>query len=182
MPNTDTILLVLVAITAVSLLFQFVVLLGLLMTARRGMQMAKEFTDETREAVTPVLQQSRELIQTTRQLIVKLEPKLDSAATDLAELCKGARAQAARVEESAQEITERVRRQAERVDNMTTSALNGVDSVGHFINEAVQVPVRQVSGIVAAAKAIFDSLRSPASPRRRASAESPAREESSHMV
>jgi hypothetical protein len=49
---------------------------------------------------------------------------------------------------------------------MTTSFLNGVDRFGTFLNDAVHVPVRHANGVVAAVKAVVDTLRSPAAPRR----------------
>ncbi len=77
------------------------------------------------------------------------------------------RAQANRLQESVDEVADRARQQVNRVDSMTTSMLNGVDRFGRFLNEAVQTPVRQVNGVVAAAKAVVESLRAPAPPRRR---------------
>jgi len=129
--------------------------------------LAKGHVEEIRAAVIPVLHQSKELIHTTRDVIARLEPKLEAAARDLAEITRAAREQAEKIEASADEIRERLRQQAERVDGMTTDALNKVDRVGHFINEAVSMPVRQVSGVMAAAKAIVETLRAPAPHRAR---------------
>jgi hypothetical protein len=42
---------------------------------------------------------------------------------------------------------------------MTTSGLDAVDQAGSFVAEIVGKPVRQLSGFLAAAKAIVESLR-----------------------
>jgi hypothetical protein len=49
---------------------------------------------------------------------------------------------------------------------MTTSVLDRVDHVGVLFNEAIKVPIRQVAGIIAGARAALDTLRAPAAPRR----------------
>jgi hypothetical protein len=49
---------------------------------------------------------------------------------------------------------------------MTTEALNGLDRAGQLLTQAVSVPARQVAGVVAAAKAVLETLRKPA-PRGR---------------
>jgi uncharacterized protein YoxC len=179
--NTDTILIAMVAVTGVSVLLQFIVLLAIFLGLRKGMKEAKEQADEVRAAVMPVLHSSKDLIQTTRDLIAKLEPKLDYAATDLAMMARTAREQSDRIQASVDEINRRVRNQAARVDGMTTSVLNGLDRAGHIVNEAVNVPVRQVSGILAAVRAVVDTLRGPVPPRRRVH-ETPASEDKDLFV
>jgi response regulator RpfG family c-di-GMP phosphodiesterase len=49
-------------------------------------------------------------------------------------------AEAKKLQASADEITDRVRRQAERVDGLTTEALNTVEQVGQVVNQAVSMP------------------------------------------
>lgn len=166
MQNTDTILIALVATVGSLVFLQFVILLGMFLTMRKGIRKAQQYGDEMRATITPVLHQSREVLEKTKDVIVRLEPKLDAAASDLAEMTRSARGQLLKIEASADEISERFRRQAARIDGMTSSTLNGVDRVGHFLSDAVSIPVRQVSGILAAAKAVVDTLRAPAPAQR----------------
>ncbi|HEY1986584.1 MAG TPA: hypothetical protein VGG85_14310 [Terracidiphilus sp.] len=172
--NPDTLLIVFIAITSAAVLLQACVLLGMYLTLRKAVQMGKEQADEFRSKLTPVLDSSKELlgdaknlVGTARHIIEQLEPKLDSAASEVAGMARDFHAQTIRLQASADEVAQKVRRQADRVDGMTTSVLNGVDKFGHFVNEAVNVPVRQVSGIMAAAKAVMETLRAPAPPRPR---------------
>lgn len=168
MENVNTILLVLVSAVAALVLFQAIILFAMFLVVRKSTATAKEYGEELRTHIVPVLDNSLELVHTTRALITRLEPKLEAAANDLVEITHTATAQAKKMQVSAEEITERVRRQAERVDSMTTSALNTVDRVGNFVTHAVNVPVRQFSGIMAAAKAVVDTLRAPGPPRHTA--------------
>ena len=165
--NTDTILTVLVAITGLSLLLQLLVLLGILMAVRKGMKVAEEKANEFSASLRPIISTSSELLQRTNSIIGDLEPKLSTAAADMAEMVRIAREQTMRLQYSLEEINQRALHQAARVDGMATSVLNGLDRVGHVVNEAVSIPVRQVSGVIAAARAVVDTLRAPAPPRRR---------------
>jgi uncharacterized protein YoxC len=165
MQSTEMILTALVAVIAVAGLIQLIILFIMFLAVRKGMKLAGEYAEEMRDKVVPVLEHSKAFLQTSKQLLTKLEPKLESAATDLAELAHTANAEAKKIQESTGDITARVRRQAARVDDLTTEALNGLDRVGDILNQVVTVPVRQVSGVMAAARAIYDTLRAPAPPR-----------------
>jgi uncharacterized protein YoxC len=165
MQNTEMILTILVAVIAGAALIGLIILIAIFMAARKGMKMAGEYAVDLREKVVPLLEHSRELLQTSRQLITKLEPKLEAAATDVAELAHTANVESKKLSQSVEEIAERLRRQAARVDGMTTDALDRVDRAGHILDQVVTVPVRQVSGVMAAARAIIETLRAPAPPR-----------------
>lgn len=167
MSHTDTFLIAIVILVGISVLLQVGFVIGAAVMGSKALKMAKEYGDDFRSVATPALQHAREVLESTQKIIVRLEPRLDAAASDLAEMVQAAREETRKIQVSADEITDRIRRQAERVDTMTTTALNGVDRVSHFLNDAVTAPVRQVSGVVAAVKAIVEALRSPAPPRSR---------------
>jgi F0F1-type ATP synthase membrane subunit b/b' len=176
MQTSDITLIALAAVTGLLVLFQFVVLIAFFLAFRKGMAAMQEHANELRDSAVPVLKDAKELLRVTRELIARIEPRLESAATDVAEITRTARVQITRIQVSADEITERARRQAARIDGMTTSTLNGVDRVGQFIGDAINVPMRQVSGLIAGAKAIVETLRSPAPAQRRAAADARATE------
>ncbi len=164
--NTENLLLVMVGIAGAAVLLQALVLLGIYIAMVKAMKTAKSTIDELHTSIMPLLHTSKEVAETTKDMMSRLGPRLDAAASDLEEMVQIARDETARFQESAEEINQRVRHQAARVDDMTTSVLNGVDRAGRFMNEAVNLPIRQVSGIVAAMKAVVETLRTPAPPRR----------------
>jgi uncharacterized protein YoxC len=164
MPTIDYILIAIAVILGVAVLVQVIVLTAAGVSALKTMKAAREMGDELR----PLMHEAKDLMQTAGQIIKRIEPKLDSAATDLAEIARTAREETDRISASAEEINQRIRRQAERMDNMTTSALNGVEQAGHLLNVTVGMPARQVSGVVAAARAIVSVLLAPRPSRRRA--------------
>jgi hypothetical protein len=69
--------------------------------------------------------------------------------------------QAADAEASVAEILDRVRKQTTRLDEMVSGLLDSVDRAGDYVAGVVNGPVRQISGVLAAVKAIVESLRGP---------------------
>lgn len=165
MQNIETILIALVVVIGVLVLVQVVVLFAMYQAMRKGMQVASAYADEMKGKVIPVLDQSKEVLETTKHLIARMEPKLEAAASDLAEMTRAANDETRKMQATAEELTERIRRQAERVDGLTTIALDNVDRAGRVLISAIEGPVRQVSGVMAAAKAIMGALRAPTAPR-----------------
>ncbi|MFP5236069.1 MAG: hypothetical protein ACLGSD_09205 [Acidobacteriota bacterium] len=176
MQDTVTILTILVAAIGALVLIQAIVMFAMFVIMRKGMKAAGTYAEEMKGKISPLLTESQEMLATTKHLVARLEPKLEAAASDLAEMTRTASDEMKKIRASADEITERVRRQAARVDSMTSSVLDGADRAGHLLNTAVTVPVKQVSGVMAAVKAVVDALRAP-SPRRRAQGNGHARPE-----
>ncbi len=174
MQVSEITLIALVAVIGAMVLLQVIFMVATAIAVRKGMKVVQEQVNEVSASVGPFLRESREFIHQTKELVNRLEPKIESACEDLAEITRTTRTQVTKMQVSAEEISERVRRQAERVDHMATSTLNGVDRVGHFISDAVSAPVRQVSGIMAAARAVVDTLRSPGPARHARPAPVPA--------
>ena len=161
MPNLDheTIELICIAVGALALLIQALVLLGIYVGIRKASKSIKEEIEDLRSSVMPILDTSKELAETTKQLVVRLTPKVESAVTDMAELARGLRRQAADVEIAADEILGRVRKQTGRIDTMFTGTMDAVDKASTFVAETVSKPIRQLSGLLASIKAIVESLR-----------------------
>ena len=178
--NTETLLIVMVVITGLSVVLQAIVIVAVLVVLTKAVKVAKSESEELRSKIGPIVQSSKELIDTTRALVARIEPEIVAAATDLAEITETAKVQVGRIQEATDEITarmrdatddiaDRVRVQTARVDGMTTSVLNSVDRVGGLISQAVAIPVRQISSVLAGVRAAVDTLRGP-TPRRAAGA------------
>lgn len=172
MPDTEILLMVFIGITALAVLLQAFVLLGLYVTVRKAVRVGQEQADEYRSKITPVLEGSNEIIKTAkdligsvRSLITNLRTPLESVAAEWEGMTRDLHAQANRLQASLDESVEKARHQVDRVDGMATSMLNGLDRFGSFLNEAVHVPIRQVNGVIAAARAVVETLRAPVPPR-----------------
>jgi len=172
MPNTQTLLIIFIGITAAAVVLQACVLLGLLMAVRKALETGKEEAEDFRSRLSPVIENGSKLINSVNELAASAQklvndvrPHLQTAVTELATMSRNIHAEANRPQTSVDEVATRARYQVDRVDRMTTTFLNGMDRFGQFLNEAVHAPLRQVNGVVAAAKAVVETLRSP-SPQR----------------
>lgn len=152
--NNETLLLIFVACTGAAVLMQAFVLLGMLLTARKALKFAKEQSEELRTNVLP-------LVKDTKDLLTRVGPKIESVATDFADLTSKLRVQSTKMEASAGDLFERIYRQSNRIDMMLTSTLDTVDRAGAMVAEVISVPLRQLSGIAAFARAAFSTLRGP---------------------
>jgi uncharacterized protein YoxC len=161
MPNVDheTIELVCIGVGALALLIQALVMLAVLFGVRKAAKSIKEQIEDLRSTVMPIVETSRELADSTKQLVVRLTPKIEQTVTDIAELARCLREQASEVEVAAEEILNRVRKQTGRIDAMFTGTMDAVDKASTFVAETVSKPIRQLSGLLAGIKAIVESLR-----------------------
>lgn len=155
--NTDSILIIFVAIVGVLALVQMCVLLGIFIALRKAAKSTLEATDDFKATVLP-------MIHSTRELVERISPQIVTISAGLAELTETARAESRGVSFSVSEIMERVNRQTQRLDAMLTTSLNAMEHAGQVVESAVAAPVRQVNGIVAAIKAIVETYRSEAPP------------------
>jgi hypothetical protein len=179
--NVEMLLMIFIGITAVAVLLQASVLLGMFLIMRKGLAAAKEEAADFRTKLNPVLDSSKELLDSgqdviklakdvikgTHSLIAELEPHLKSATTEFADMARDVHQQANKLQGAVDEVAFKAQRQVNRVDQMATSTLNRLERFGNLVNDAVNVPVRQLSGMIAAAKAVVGTLRTPAQPRTR---------------
>jgi ABC-type transporter Mla subunit MlaD len=106
------------------------------------------------------------VIESTRELIARVKPRIEETTLDLSLLTRALRDQTADVQAAADDIIARARRQASRMDTMFTGVLDTVDRAGSFLTDTVAKPLRQLTAFLASARAVVDSLRTPeAAPR-----------------
>jgi methyl-accepting chemotaxis protein len=164
MPKLDiqTIQLALVAAVALLMLFQMIVLLAVFFVIRKAVRSIRADIENLRSSVAP-------LINNTRDLITRLTPRIEETAGDLAVFARHLRTQVADVQSAADEIVERVKRQASRIDTMLSNVLDAVERASVFMADTVAKPMRQISAVLASAKAVVESLRTmdPAAARSR---------------
>jgi methyl-accepting chemotaxis protein len=156
----DWIYITFTAVTAVGVLMQALVLLGMLVALKGALGRLNEISKKAEEHVVPVL-------QSTRSLLEEVSPKLKVAAQNALEVSQTARevsqtvkAETARVAVSVDELMEKALVQADRVDEMVTATLNTVAHVTSTVQKTVSGPVRQVNALLNGLRAGFEVLRS----------------------
>jgi methyl-accepting chemotaxis protein len=154
MPDTQTLELILTFLVALAVVIQAIALIIIMVMVRKSLRTALQQFEELRFSVAPIITNVQDLVQ-------RLSPKITAVSNDLTEIAHKVRAQANDVQTTATELAERFRRQAARLDSMTTSVLDAVDRVGVFVSDAVAKPLRQLNGVLSSARAVVESLRQP---------------------
>lgn len=155
----QTLELALFGLIAIAMLVQAIVLLAAFFAMRKAAREASEKLEEFRSTVMPI-------ITTSRELITKLAPRIDSASEDLATITHSVRAQTAELQSVTNEMVARARGQANRLDSILTNFFDGMDRAGGFVADCVNKPMRQVSALLSSAKAVIESLRNSSGSNR----------------
>jgi hypothetical protein len=153
--ESQTIQLVIIAIAALAVVLQAVILLGIFLGLKKAARSTQEQIAELRSSIMPLIDDSREFL-------TRVAPEIEATTTDVAAIVHGLRVHGAEMEATATDILGRVQHQTSRVDAMMTGVLDSVDRVGGFVAGAVNKPARQLFGILASIKAVVESLRAPA--------------------
>lgn len=151
------------AITALGVLLQAGILLGIALGARETKKKLEEALDEVRKVGLPVLEQSR-------VVLADAAPKIKIITEDLVETTKMLKKQATRVDGAVDDVLTRTRHQVARVDAMVGNTLDVVQSASNAVQHtvtrasetfqhAVEVPTRRISGVVNGVMAAVDQLR-----------------------
>jgi hypothetical protein len=167
--DNETILLAFVALTALAILLQALILLAILVSVRKVAQTLQKDAEDMRASVRELRSAVVPFIDNSREVFARVAPRIEAVAIDVSELVYGVRVQAADIQDSATEILERLRVQTNRMDSMLTGALDAADRAGSYVATAVVKPMRQVSGVLASVRAVVQTLRSPAPERRQSS-------------
>lgn len=152
MQNHELIEVVFIILASVALIMQTILLIAMFLGLGKAIQSIKEEIGDIRSSVVPVAQNAKDLIE-------RLSPKVERTVTDISELTHGLRLQAEELEVVVSEILQRVRKETGRIDTMFSGTLDAVDRASVYVTDVVAKPVKQISGILAAVKAIVESLR-----------------------
>lgn len=151
MNNETTLLVIFVGITGFALVVQAIVMLVAFLTMRKSIISLQSDVQELRTTAMPILAKSRETLE-------KVAPKLESVATDVADIAHMLKRQSVEFQAVAGDILERVHRQTSRVDNMFTNVVDGVERTSNVVVDSIGRPVRQLTAMLAGAKAFLAVL------------------------
>lgn len=160
--NLETTNLILAGVVVFSMLVQAIVLLALFLVFRKSINKLQEELEETRTKVTGLIDTVQPVFERASEFFVHTGPKIESTVTDLAAIAQKLRAETNDVQAAATELIERLRRQGARMDSMMTKTLDTVDRAASFMTETISKPMRQLSAVLASAKAVVETLRTGA--------------------
>jgi len=151
---------VFVALTGIALMVQAIVMLVAFLTMRRTIASIHSDVQEMRTSVMPILKISKDLLE-------KVAPKAESILTDMADLTERFKEQTVELQATTTEILGRVQRQTSRVDAIITGVIDSIEHTSNVIAESVGRPVRQISALLASAKAFLTVLATGRRPGQR---------------
>jgi methyl-accepting chemotaxis protein len=149
--GNSTLLMVFVAIVAISMTAQAVALIVMAIGAGKARKRGLEIAEEVRTKAMPIIHDAHELIR-------DLTPKLKVISENLVETSHTVRSKAQEFDATASDINHKTRAQVARVDGIVTSALDTTAQVTETIQRGIKVPLREISGLVNGFKAGLDVL------------------------
>jgi methyl-accepting chemotaxis protein len=153
MNNETRLLVIFVGLTAFALLVQAIVMLVAFLVMRKTVKSLQVDVQELRTTAMPILTKSRETLE-------NVAPRIESVAANVADIAHVLKRQSVEFQAVAGDILERVHRQTSRVDDMFTNMADSVEHASNVVVTSVGRPVRQLSAIMAGAKAFLSVLAS----------------------
>jgi len=150
--SSQDLLVVFIAIAAVSILMQAGFTVAMFIGARKAQKKLMALADDVRLHAMPVIMSSREVIQ-------DVAPKLKTITENLVATSTTLRAKAEQIGSAVGDVTNKVHAQASRVDGMVKSTLDHLTLAVQAIEHGVAAPVRQVNGILNGLRAGVDVMR-----------------------
>jgi ABC-type transporter Mla subunit MlaD len=160
--NPQTTELLLAAAVAFAMLVQAIVVLSLYFVLSKTIRTVREEFNETRVKVNVLIDKAHPIIDNAQELVANTKPKIESAVSDIVVVTQKLRAESDNVQATTRDLIDRVRTQGRRVDTMMTKSLDSVDRAAGIVTDAMGKPMRQLSAILASAKAVVESLRNSA--------------------
>jgi phage-related protein len=129
------------AITAVAVLIQAGVLLGMFIVMRKATVKMLGVVDEVKTKALPAIASSKELLE-------DIAPKLKVATANLTEVSHTLKHETTHVSETVDELLAKVNAQMNRVDGMMTSTFDAVDRVTGSVEGAISTSGKRFSGVI----------------------------------
>jgi hypothetical protein len=149
---TQTLLVIFIAVAAISLLLQAGSMFAMFIGARKAQKKIMTLVDDIRLHALPVIMSSREVIQ-------DFSPKFKLITDNLVAVSTTVRGKTEQVGGLVGDVTSRAQAQASRVDGMVKGTLDHITYAAQAVEHGIAVPVRQVTGILNGLRAGVDVLR-----------------------
>src|SRR5712672_2728508 len=137
----DNLTTIFIAVTAVAVILQAGLLLGMYLAMRKTSTRLESLAEEVKTKALPT-------IDSAQALLADIRPKLLVIADNLAETTSTVREQVQRVDATVNDAVDRARLQVIRADDMLSRTLDRVEETSEIVHKTVVSPVRQFSGLI----------------------------------
>lgn len=137
----ETLLTVFVALAALAIVIQTVVLTAFFVSSRKAGERLQRISKELDEDLLP-------MIRDAKILLAESAPKVREMVDNFAALSATARQDVERISVTANEITDRVREKMARADELVARTFTRVEATTENVHNIISSPVRQISGVL----------------------------------
>ena len=142
-----------IAVTALAVVSQAVILLVLYLQFRQMSERMTRIATDLHTRVTPILSRLQVLVD-------DVQPRITSMVADAAEITHLARTQAQKVDRVFTEAADRLRMQLIHLDRIATGALEAIEEAGTKFRRTLWGPVQQASAFIKGVKTGLEFFRS----------------------
>jgi hypothetical protein len=139
----DTLLGIFIAVTAVAVVIQAGILVGLYLAVRKS-------TAKMEALATQVTDKALPTMETVQSMLVEIRPKLDVMTVNLSESSTLVRNQLGRLDATLTDALDRTRLQVIRADELLNRTMDKVEETSDAVHKTVISPLRQVNGLMSA--------------------------------
>jgi archaellum component FlaC len=139
--NLTTLLIVFIAVTAVAVVLQTLILAAVSIAVMRMGKRMQAMQSRVNDKLLPMM----EKVQT---LVDESVPKLQTVVTNLTESSGVIRSQADKIDGAVTQVVETVRNQATRFDTLSARTLERVDITAATVQNTVTAPIRRLSALL----------------------------------
>lgn len=147
----ENLLTVFIVVTALAVLLQAGILLGMFIAMRKSSARMEALAIEVKSKVLPAA-------ETAQTMLVELRPRLESILSNVQDTTKMVRGQMERLDATANDVVDRTRLQVIRADELLTRTMDRVEETTEMVHKTVISPVRQLSGLMQAVTVGVEAL------------------------
>jgi hypothetical protein len=140
------------AATAIGVLMQAGILLGMFLGLRRLQNRIEHILNHVSDHALP-------LIASSKVMLHELSPQIKTITGNLLVVSENLKHESHNIRGSVDDVLEKTRAQTARVDEMVSGTLDGISHAGAVIQHGIEVPLRQLNGILNGLKAGFNVFR-----------------------
>jgi hypothetical protein len=141
--NQDTVLTIFVAVTAVAVVLQMAILLGLFLTVKQAAERFARIAEDTQRKLDPILASAREVTSDAA-------PKFKEISSNLLEVSASFRLQAERLNSALSDIVGRVTSEVGHAQQVVSDTIDSVEKTRNKVENTVTKPVRTMSAAIEA--------------------------------
>ncbi len=137
----NTILTIFVVVTALAVLMQAGILLGMFIALRKTSAKVESLAEEVKTKVLPTA-------ELAHSMIVELRPKITTVLDNVSVSTTVLRTQMERIDATLTDIIDRTRLQVIRADEFVNSTMDKLEETREAVQRTVVSPVRHISGLM----------------------------------